>query len=129
MAEQDSSGVHPSQPDQSASAALASDSRWYDVDVPETYTDSVNVGVGPYGVTLTFGVRSGEALSPRYRVYMGQQLARVLERLMHRALVSFEIENEAAIVVAPRILDELQLTDVDISAIDAKRDERFGARE
>ncbi len=60
---------------------------------------------------------------------MGQQLARVLELLMHRALTSFEIDNEVQIEVAPRILAELKLTESELKAIDSKRIERFGSRD
>lgn len=129
MATQDASKLPLSEPGRDASAALASDARWYESEVPDSYADSVNVGIGPYGVTLTFGVRAGSSLSPRYRVYMGQQLARVLELLMHRALTSFEIDNEVQIEVAPRILAELKLTESELKAIDSKRIERFGSRD
>ena len=56
---------------------------------PQIYADSVNVGVGPYGVNLRFGVTGeGEEVLPAGTVRLSPQLAYVMARIIMRALAT-----------------------------------------
>jgi hypothetical protein len=57
--------------------------------VPEIYADSINVGVGPYGVVLKLGLNDGtEDIRAVATVRMAPQLAYVLSRILIRSLAN-----------------------------------------
>jgi len=108
------------------SAAYAKVPDWFTQSVPDHYADTVNASVGPYGLSLTFGVRAG-AQGPvsKARVHMSHAMADVLRRLLHRVLTNFELENEYQVTVLPTVLRELKLTDEDLDELTKKRSDRF----
>lgn len=65
----------------------ASSTEFDDTDVPSLYADSVNVGVGPYGVTLRLGAtRLDDRIEPVGIVRLSPQLAYVMARILIRQL-------------------------------------------
>lgn len=91
---------------------------WFQSDVSEFYADTVNVNMGPYGMSLTLGVRGFEGPVPKVRIYIGHELGVVLAGLLKRVLLTYEIEHHVRIQVPDSILAELQLRDADLRLLE-----------
>ena len=104
-----------------AAADYAQSAQWLDPSVPDLYADTVNVGFGPYGASLTFGIRKPERTVPNVTVHLSHQMAVVLERLMRRLVTTYELEQQMTIHVQPSILQELGVTDDELNALDEQR--------
>lgn len=113
-------------PDQAVENAKAEE--WYLTDVAEHYADTINVAFGPFGASLTFGVRRGAASNPNVRVHMSHQMAVVLERLLRRIITNHEVNTGTAVFVAPDILEGLRLRDEDMKQWDQLRRGAMGPR-
>lgn len=105
-------------------ADYAEDPSWFDVDVPEYYTDTVNVNMSNYGLSLTFGLRGWKGPAPKARVFMSHEMARVVHRLIDRILTTYELDNEVTIAVPEGLLAQLRLRDADLAEL---RDRRSSA--
>lgn len=105
------------------SEEYAADPQWFRTAVSEHYSDTVNVGMDSYGVTLTFGLRSPEGPVPAARVHMSHQMAIVLERLMRRILLNYQIDNELPLLVQPSVLEALQLETGVLNELEARREQ------
>ena len=92
---------------------------WFVADVPEFYADTVNVNIGPYGMSLTFGIRGFEGPTPKARVFMSHEMALVTARLLRRILRSYELENNVKIQLPANVLTELKLRDEDFEALES----------
>jgi hypothetical protein len=92
---------------------------WFQADVPEFYADTVNVNVGPYGMSVTFGIRGFLGPVPKARVFMSHEMALVMSRLLRRIIRSYELDNGVAVQVPEPILAELKLRIEDLEALEA----------
>ena len=70
------------------------------VDVPEYYVDTYDVSANPYTITLHFGTRRGPGPhTPKLRVQMSPQHAKVMSLLFHRAIR--EVEEQIGEISLP----------------------------
>ncbi len=94
---------------------------WFQAEVPEFYADTLNLNIGAYGLSMTFGVRGWNGPAPKVRVFMSQEMARVLQLLTRRVLNTYEAENQITIQLPERILAELKLRDADFDELEKRR--------
>ena len=98
-------------------AKYAEESAWFESDVPEYYSDTINVQTGTYGLSLTFGVRGWRGPNPKARVFMSHEMAKVIHLLLKRVLTTYEVENGVKIAVPESVLAALKLRDVDFEEL------------
>lgn len=76
---------------------------------PDFYADSVQVGIGPYGITLSFGLSRPEQPSLRQvvgRVRLSPQMAYVMTQLLRRGLRQAQADG-LGITVPDAVLREV----------------------
>lgn len=110
----------PGEPEADAAEEYAAAAEWFELDVPEFFTDTVNINVSPYGMSITFGVRGFAGPAPKARVFMSHELATVVERLLKRILRTHEIDNGVTIMVPDALLATLKLRDSDLVALESQ---------
>lgn len=101
-----------------ASYAYAQQPAWFQANVPEHYADTVNVNMGPYGMSLTFGIRGFNGPAPNSRVFMSHEMGLVLSRLLRRVLRTHELDNDVSIQVPDGILADLRLRLSDLDELE-----------
>lgn len=108
-------------PDEAAENASAPG--WFDSEVPEYYSDTINVETSPYGLAFTFGVRRPGRPRPKARVFMSYEMAIVFSRLLRRVILTNEATWGHEVKVPDGILASLRIQDSDLSSLQAERDE------
>lgn len=86
--------------------------------ISDTYTDSVAFEISVYGVTIEFGqsrkpppgFKGKVPHTPRVRVHMSPQHAKVMAKVFARSMKSYE-DQMGKIQLPQALLDELKITD------------------
>jgi len=81
--------------------------------VPDLYTDSVQIGMGPFGVVVMLGMQAGQVGAPQIRVAnvrMSLEHAKVLAILLKRQLKQFEEQMGADIPLHPQLYTQLGIS-------------------
>lgn len=123
MTDPDQPALQPG-PDAEADVAAeyATDQSWFLEEAPDLYADTINIGMGPYGLTLILGIRGLDGRpQPNARVHMSHQMALVLHRLVNRVLTTYELRAELPTLIPEELLANLHLRDSDIEGLDAER--------
>jgi hypothetical protein len=81
--------------------------------VPDLYTDSVQIGMGPFGVVLMLGMQSGQPGTAPIRVAnlrMSLEHAKILAILLRKQLKVFEEQMGEDIPLHPQLYTQLGLS-------------------
>lgn len=82
-------------------------------DVPTHYANSVAFAVSPFDVTLAFGLRTGETISPQTKVIMSLEHAVVMLLIARRVLREHAKNNGVEIKIPESVMRDLQLDEED----------------